>query len=163
MKPQLARIAIVLLTVGANVTFDQVTKQIAREKLMGHPPISYWNDFFRLLYVENRGAFLSLGADLSDQLRYWVLHIFPVVLLVGMLIYVMFNRQLDRLQVLSLAFIIGGGLSNVYDRLVYGQVTDFMNMGLFGIRTGVFNFADVSIMIGLGLMLPSAFRKPPAA
>lgn len=159
MERGIIRIVVVLVTVGLNIGLDQVTKVMARAQLLGHPPRSYWNDFFRLMYVENKGAFLSLGSDLSDQVRYWVLHIFPVVLLTGMLFYVMLNRTLDRLQIISLAFIIGGGLSNVYDRLVYGQVTDFMNMGLGGLRTGVFNFADVSIMIGLGLMIPSALRK----
>ena len=60
-----------------------------------------------------------------------------------------------------MSFIIGGGISNVYDRIVYEAVTDFMNMGLFGVRTGIFNFADVSIMVGLGIMLPFAFQKEP--
>ncbi len=47
----------------------------------------------------------------------------------------------------------------MYDRLLYGQVVDFMNMGFPGLRTGIFNFADVSIMVGLAIMLPMMFKE----
>ncbi|MEL7221969.1 MAG: signal peptidase II, partial [Bacteroidota bacterium] len=66
----------------------------------------------------------------------------------------------NKWQIVGMSFIIGGGISNVYDRIQYAAVTDFMNMGIpDGIRTGIFNFADVSIMVGLGIMLPFAFQK----
>lgn len=159
MKRGIIRIVLVLAIVALNVGCDQATKQIAREELQYQPSRSYLGDVFRLTYVENRGAFLSLGADMSDQLRYWVLHIFPVILLVGLLFYAMLSRSLNRWQIIAMAFIIGGGISNIFDRLLYGQVTDFMNMGIGGLRTGIFNFADVSIMVGLTLMLPFAFKK----
>lgn len=154
------RIALVLGVMVANIVLDQVTKSIAREQLMGAPPISYLGDFFRLSFVENRGAFLSLGAGMSEQLRYWGLKVLPVLLLIGLLGYTLFSASLSKLQVLAFAFILGGGISNVYDRLLYNQVVDFMNMGFPSLRTGIFNFADVSIMIGLGLMLPELFRRP---
>ena len=73
----------------------------------------------------------------------------------------MFSKALNKWQIVGMSFIIGGGISNVYDRILYSAVTDFMNMGLFGLRTGIFNFADVSIMVGLGIMLPFAFKKDP--
>ncbi|WP_282775660.1 signal peptidase II [Phaeodactylibacter xiamenensis] len=154
------RIALVLGVVIANIVLDQVTKSMAREQLMGAGQISYLGDFFRLSFVENRGAFLSLGADMSEQLRYWGLKVLPVLLLIGLLGYTLFSPNLSKLQILAFAFILGGGISNVYDRLLYNQVVDFMNMGFPNLRTGIFNFADVSIMVGLGLMLPELFRRP---
>ncbi len=148
-------VVIVLINVGC----DQVTKQLAREELMSVGQISYLGDFFRLSYVENKGAFLSLGAGLSDQLRYWALLILPAALLVGLLFYTLFSQNINRWQAIAFGFIIGGGISNVYDRILYGQVVDFMNMGLGSLRTGIFNFADVSIMAGLAIMLPMIFKK----
>jgi signal peptidase II len=159
MKRGFVRIAIVVGIVLLNVGCDQVTKQMARDTLQYSSTRSYLDDFFRLTYVENKGAFLSLGSELSDQLRYWVLHIFPVVLLVGLFFYALFSRSLLKWQIIALAFIIGGGISNVVDRLLHGQVVDFMNVGIGGLRTGIFNFADMSIMLGLFIMLPFAFRK----
>lgn len=159
MERGIKRTVIIVAVILANVALDQWTKELARQHLSGNYMLTYWNDFFRLLYVENKGAFLSLGSSLSDQLRYWVLHYFPSALLVVMLGYVLLDRRMDRWQILSFSFIIGGGFSNIIDRILYGQVTDFMNMGIGGLRTGIFNFADVSIMLGLGLMLPAVFRK----
>jgi signal peptidase II len=62
-------------------------------------------------------------------------------------------------QQIAFGLIIGGGLSNIYDRIVAGKVVDFMNIGIGGLRTGIFNVADNAIMIGLFLMLPALFWK----
>lgn len=153
------RVALVLGIIIANVVLDQVTKQMAREQLLNAGSHSYLGDFFRLSYVENKGAFLSLGAELSEHLRYLALKVLPVLLLIGLLGYTLFAKQMTKQQVVAFSFILGGGVSNVYDRLLYNQVVDFMNMGFPGLRTGIFNFADVSIMIGLGIMLPTLFTK----
>lgn len=159
MKINWRRTALVVIIVLINIGCDQATKQLARDQLMSVEPLSYLGDFFRLSYVENKGAFLSLGAGLSEQLRYWALLILPLGLLVGLLLYTLFSTNVNRWQAIAFSFIIGGGVSNVYDRILYGQVVDFMNMGVGSLRTGIFNFADVSIMIGLGIMLPMIFKK----
>ncbi|MCB9275732.1 MAG: signal peptidase II [Lewinellaceae bacterium] len=167
MKTDWRRIIRVLGIMAANIAFDQATKQLAREYLAGRGQLSYLGDTFRLAYVENKGAFLSLGAGLSDNLRFVALHILPVALLLGLLAYTLFSQQLRGRQIIAFSFIVGGGFSNVIDRILYGQVVDFMNMGLAGLRTGIFNFADLSIMIGLVIMLPEVFgskkaEQPPA-
>ncbi len=155
------RAALVLGIMAANIVLDQLTKAWARNSLIDSGQHSYLGDFFRLSYVENRGAFLSLGASSPDEMRFWTLLVLPVLLLVGLFLYTLFSREMTRPQIIAFSFILGGGVSNIYDRLLYGQVSDFMNMGFSGLRTGVFNFADVSIMVGLAIMLPTLFRKPP--
>ena len=56
--------------------------------------------------------------------------------------------------------IVGGGVANVFDRIVYGSVTDFMHIDFGGsLRTGIFNIADVSVMVGLGCLLVASFRN----
>jgi signal peptidase II len=159
MKNKWTRIFVVLGIIAANIGLDQWTKIWARNTLQFRPMESYWDDFFRLIYVENKGAFLSLGSDLSDWMRTLILHFFPAILLAALTFYAMLSKSLNKWQIIGMSFIIGGGISNVYDRIIYSAVTDFMNMGLFGLRTGIFNFADVSIMVGLGIMLPFAFQK----
>jgi signal peptidase II len=153
------RIFWVLGIMIANVFLDQWTKHLAQVHLMGQPTLSYLGGLLKLHYVENKGAFLSLGAGQSEIIRYWALKVLPVILLVGLFIYTLFQSEMNRRQYIAFAFILGGGISNIYDRLVYNQVGDFMNMGIGGLRTGIFNFADVSIMVGLAIMLPEFFRK----
>ncbi len=160
MKTGWKRTTLVLGIVAANIAFDQISKQIALVELRGRPVQSFLNDTFRLLFVENDGAFLSLGSGLSDELRYWILTMLPIVILAFLLFYTIRSTALDTWQVVAYSFILGGGISNIYDRLLYGKVIDFMNMGIGSLRTGIFNFADVSIMIGLFMLLPYLFKKP---
>ncbi|NRB51963.1 MAG: signal peptidase II [Saprospiraceae bacterium] len=155
------RILIVLAIVFLNVGCDQVTKQVAVEELSSGTIKPVLGDFFRLSYAENKGAFLSWGAEWSKGFQTFLLHFLPVVLLVGLLGYTFFSKQLSHWQIIAFSFIIGGGVSNIYDRLLYGRVVDFMNMGIGDLRTGIFNFADVSIMIGLFILLPFIFKQEP--
>ena len=100
------------------------------------------------------GAMLGFGSNWPDNVRFWALTVGPALILVALLAYLYLNRNMTRSQTIALALIAGGGLSNIIDRIWNdGWVIDFMNMGIGGIRTGIFNFADVAIMIGLGVML----------
>lgn len=120
---------------------------------------SYLNDIFRLVYAENTGAFLSLGSGMNDNLRYWVLAVVPVLVLLYIFFHVLTAKNLHIVQQAAFGFILGGGLSNIYDRIMEGRVVDFMNMGFGTLRTGIFNVADMSIMLGLFLMVPFLFQK----
>jgi len=140
---------ILTLIIIANIAIDQLSKMWAVDAFKGKPSIKYFNDFFRWTYAENDGAFLSLGGDLPGFLHTAVLIILPVVVL-GWLIYFLFtNKDLDWWSKVAFAFILGGGISNIFDRILYGKVVDFMNMGIGSLRTGIFNVADMSIMAGL--------------
>lgn len=153
------RILIVLAIIIINIGCDQVTKQVATEELGKGREHTFFGEIFRLSYVENEGAFLSWGANWSKEFQTWLLHFLPVIMLTGLLFYTFFSQQLNHWQIIAFSFIIGGGISNIYDRLLYGKVVDFMNMGIGTLRTGIFNFADVSIMIGLFILLPFIFKR----
>lgn len=138
---------------------DRLTKIWAVNTLKEQPMQSYFNDVFRLVYAENTGAFLSLGSDMNDTLRYWVLAVVPVLVLLYIFFHVLTAKNLHVVQQAAFGFILGGGLSNIYDRIMEGRVVDFMNMGFSTLRTGIFNVADMSIMLGLFLMVPFLFQK----
>ena len=160
MKVKLvSRILIILGIAVTSISCDQLTKNWATEHLKGQPSKSYLNNTFRLTFVKNEGAFLSLGSKLSKNFQYWALKIFPTVLLTGLLLHIIFSQSLTLWQIIAFSFILGGGISNVYDRMIYGSVVDFMNMGINTLRTGIFNFADVSIMTGLFMMIPTMFTS----
>ena len=126
---------------------DQSTKFIARAYLDGKPQISLWNDLVRLELVENSGAFLSLGASLPENVRTVIfLAIVPVILLT-LVVYALTSRTLQNGEVWMAGLIVGGGLGNVIDRVLNdGRVTDFLNVGIGWLRTGVFNVADVVLL-----------------
>ena len=153
------RLLILLLATGSSVLLDRITKIWAVDTLKGKGSTSYLNDIFRLVYAENTGAFLSLGSGLNDQLRYWILTILPVAVLLYVLYIILFSKGMSNWQVTAFSLILGGGSSNIVDRMLEGKVVDFMNMGLGNVRTGIFNVADMAIMAGLFMMLFSMFRK----
>ncbi|MGY3214155.1 signal peptidase II [Mucilaginibacter sp. HD30] len=130
---------------------DRVTKQLAKAHLMYQEPRSYFHDTFRFEYAENTGAALGLGDSLPKMLSFWLLSMVPLAVMMVVLAYVL--RHLGKLGFLKLfcfCLVIAGGLGNIIDRIVYDRhVTDFMNMGLSNIRTGIFNVADVCITAGV--------------
>jgi len=155
----LPKITLLIFILFFTISCDQITKNIAKENLSGHHPISLLGDTFRLQYEENNGAFLSFGAEWPAPFKIIFLNILPVVVLFYMFFVVLkLNSNLFSFSGFSL--ILGGGISNVLDRIINdGWVSDFMNMGIGGFRTGIFNFADVFIMCGYALLLLSIYTN----
>jgi signal peptidase II len=152
--PRMRRIALVVALLVACVGCDQTTKSLARDQLQGHQASSFFNDTFRLEYAENPGAFLSLGASLPHYLRTAIFTIGGAVMIGAVLLYAALASKAKMLQIVALSLICGGGIGNLADRVRYdGFVTDFLNMGIGSIRTGIFNMADVALMTGIVLLL----------
>ncbi|MBL8028268.1 MAG: signal peptidase II [Fibrobacteres bacterium] len=155
---------ITLLVILANIAADQITKEIARNTLPGKGAIQVVGDVFILVYAENEGGFLSLGSSMAPSARKILLTYLPVLIMAGMLIYLFYmvatrkeneaENKMPLRQLICIAVILGGGISNLIDRFAYnGHVTDFMNFGIGGLRTGILNVADLSITFGAILML----------
>jgi signal peptidase II len=147
---RLAQIVVVAITLLCCVGCDQSTKAVAKEYLPRNEVISFAHDTFRLQYAENKGAFLSIGATLPEQMRS-VLFTFGIgVVVFGILGYLALMPILPRFTTIALSLIAGGGLSNLIDRVAYGgYVIDFLNIGLGTLRTGIFNVADVALTFGV--------------
>jgi signal peptidase II len=157
---------LIVLLVMANIGCDQATKTIARARLVDKGTVFVVDSFFVLRYVENPGAFLSLGVGLPRPLRALAFIAFPLLALVIMTAYIMRAKNREWMTLAAFAFIVGGGIGNLIDRLFRdGRVSDFMNLGIGQYRIGIFNFADLSIMIGCVLLLvsPGVLRKSSAA
>ena len=169
----------VIMLVG--VGFDQLTKWIAEdhfvinrhpatgEAIEVQPRIVVAGDLFTFTYAENDGAFLSLGANWDPTIRLIVLTILPGLLLVAVMLYMLRNDRVGRTEVIVFSLIASGGVGNIIDRILAGRVIDFMHMDFWGIvETGVFNIADILIMVGIGIYIVAYFRngtkpKPEAA
>jgi len=147
------KVLIALFVILCNISCDQVTKEQARDKIAENEVIHVVEDNFILTKVENTGAALSLGSNLSPGLKVVLLQILPLLVLFLMFGYIVKDQKLPPLNVIALSFIIGGGIGNIYDRILYNSVTDFMNLELGPFHTGIFNMADVSVVVGCLLLL----------
>jgi signal peptidase II len=95
-----------------------------------------------------------MGAELPGAVRFWALIVFVGIVLIGMLRFVWTFQEISPMGIMGALLIIGGGFSNLLDRVLKdGAVVDFMNVGIGKVRTGIFNLADLAIMIGVGLLL----------
>ena len=156
---KLSRSVLIILLIIVNVALDQISKFWVRANVEYHETINLIGDKFIMTKVENKGAFLGLGSDLNPTIRLIVLLILPSIVLLYVLRYIFKNKNIDRLSLLGFCCIIGGGLANLYDRIVYGEVTDFFHIDLGGVfRTGIFNVADMSVMFGMGLLIYASFK-----
>jgi signal peptidase II len=145
-----SRTVVTFLILFACIGCDRITKTIAKEHLPRQEVISLWQDTVHLQYVENTGAFLSFGSNVSEPVRFVVFTLLTGLFLSGLLIYQLSARNINRLQVVAIAMVLGGGYGNLIDRIFNGgRVFDFLNVGIGQVRTGIFNIADMSITFGV--------------
>ena len=106
--------------------------------------------------THNTGAAFS-----SFTGRTALLSVFTVIALAAMVVYFYRCKTESLFKTVTLAMIVGGGLGNLYDRIAFGMVTDFINLFPFNF---VFNFADICVVIGAILLTVYMifFEKEPA-
>ena len=103
-----------------------------------------------------------MGSELSEIPRILLLIILPVIVLISITLYTYIDKSLDKLSIIGFSLIIGGGIANIFDRIVFGSVTDFLYINLGGIfKTGIFNIADLSVTTGMIIILISSFKRKP--
>jgi signal peptidase II len=155
------RVVVLLLTLTACVGCDQLSKSAARSYLPRDTVVSLMGDTVRLQYAENPGAFLSLGAALPKSARRVVFTFGIAALVLSIFAVAIFVPGLGTSQRIALACICAGGLGNLIDRVGQdGYVTDFLNVGVGSVRTGIFNVADLILMLGMAALLFIRPRTP---
>ncbi|MBE9463024.1 signal peptidase II [Dyadobacter subterraneus] len=147
----------ILLVLIANIGCDQISKNIVREKVDYYENISLISNYFTLTKVENDGAFLSLGSSLPETIKFILLSGIPLITLAFGVGYMFLRKNISLMSMIALSFAIGGGFGNIYDRIVHGSVTDFLHIDLGFIQTGIFNMADVSLVVGMALFFVQSF------
>ncbi|MDO6430850.1 signal peptidase II [Flavitalea sp. BT771] len=133
------------------ISWDRASKDLAKKYLRDMPARTFFHDSFRLEYVENTGAAMSLGEALNPHLSFWLLGMLPLAILLALFAYVIVRARCIRpRKIVALSLIFAGGVGNILDRLLFHRhVTDFMNVGLCSLRSGIFNFADLWITTGV--------------
>jgi signal peptidase II len=156
---KIRRLSLILILLISAVGCDQATKALARGSL-GVQRLSYLGDLFRLQHAENPGAFLSIGAGLQGEYRFWIFVLGVSIFLIAALWALVKKPYMDQASTIAITLIVAGGIGNLIDRAIKGTVTDFMNLGIGWLRTGIFNVADVAIMMGAAILLINALTSP---
>ncbi|HLK30483.1 MAG TPA: signal peptidase II [Puia sp.] len=160
LSNKITRIIIIVIIIFANIGCDQVSKKIVRRHLSESDAIEVLSNHLTLMRVENSGAFLSFGDSLSRSVKNILLSVLPVIALLIALAYVLRKENMNAVTLIAICFIIGGGIGNIFDRIAYGSVTDFLYLHFGSLHTGVFNLADMSITTGaIIILLQSTFKR----
>jgi signal peptidase II len=145
--------------IGLNIFIDQLSKFIVRREIEYDEIIHLIKNYLILTKVENTGAFLSAGNNLPEFIKIILLNVLPILVLLYGLWFLYKHPKISKLMQIGVCFLIGGGIGNIYDRIAYGSVTDFLHIDFVIFRTGIFNVADMSIMTGIGLLLLQSFKQ----
>lgn len=151
------RVALIITLIVLNISCDQLSKKIVRSNIQTNERIQLIQDNLILTKVENKGAAYSFGANWSPIAKRVLLQIIPAIVLVILLIMTLIKTTYPKTVFVGFSFVIGGGIGNVFDRIVYGSVTDFMYIDLGFFATEIFNMADVSIVIGACIVFIHTF------
>lgn len=151
MSPKLRIFSIAFVV---SLVLDWLTKTWIVQSLTYADRITVIEDFFYITHVRNPGAAFGLLASSPEPLR---LTFFISVTLIAIVLIISFYRKLapgDRLSALALGLILGGAAGNLYDRIVYREVIDFLHFRLWGGYSWPdFNLADSFIVVGVALLV----------
>lgn len=132
------------------LVIDQIIKLTVVNNLTLHQEVEIIPNFFSLYYVKNTGAAFSI---LGNQTLLLVL--VSVVCLILIKEYIKREKEFTKLSIASLGMIIGGTLGNLFDRILYKSVIDYLAFDFFKYSFPVFNIADIAITVGAALLLLS--------
>ncbi|MGA1791123.1 MAG: signal peptidase II [bacterium] len=130
---------------------DQLTKYLIRSFMSLNTSLSIIPGFFNMVYVMNKGGAFGLFSYLNPLLRAAIFIGFSLVAILALLI-IYWKSSHTCLIRLGIAFLMGGAIGNLMDRLRWGMVVDFLDFYIGRCHWPAFNVADMAICTGLGLV-----------
>ena len=157
-----------LVVILAIILLDQFSKGILINLITGRVPAfaSAWDlipvpylmahvtNFFNVVFTWNPGTSFSLFRALGESAP--IIIVFVTAFVIGFILYYM-ARRAQNYERLPLAFIVGGALGNLIDRVRFGAVVDFLDFHIGGAHWPAFNVADIFICLGVGLYVLNWF------
>lgn len=148
------------LTAGGVLVFDRLTKWLIEARM------SVWDThvviphFFNIVHTKNRGIAFGLMNDSAETSHTLALVLVSVTVLV-FIVYMMWRLTKDASPLLRFGFalVLGGALGNLWDRLLAGSVTDFLEFYVGTFVWPAFNVADSAICVGAGLLILDMLRN----
>ena len=139
----------VIYTIGMGfMLLDQLIKLIVTANMNLHEEIKLIPKFFSLYYIKNTGAAFSL---FGNQTLFLIL--ISLVCLIALKNYIKKLKNVTNLSIISLGLMTGGIIGNLFDRILYKSVIDYLSFNFFGYSFPVFNLADIGITVGAALLI----------
>jgi signal peptidase II len=155
----LRRLFYVLLAVSV-ILLDQLTKALVAARIPLHATVSVIPGFFDLTHVRNTGAAFGLfGGDASPGRTLFLTGVAAVVFC-GVVVYAWRSSARDAVLQTALAFVAGGAVGNLVDRIRFDFVTDFLRFYVGVHEWPSFNVADSAITVGVILLAWDIWRRP---
>jgi signal peptidase II len=146
---------------GAALVFaiDRITKWLIDTHVSFFDTYKIIPGFFDIVHSQNRGVAFGIFNDSSSEWRTTLLVAISVAAVILLSAMLWNAHRLDRLSLWGLSLVLGGAAGNVFDRIVWGRVTDFLLFYIRDYQWPTFNMADTAIVTGCGLLLLDQFRQ----
>ena len=142
------------------LVIDQITKQAITASFQ-YGESKYIFSWFNLVLAHNSGAAFSFLASASGWQREFFIVLTSIISCV--LLWMLKSNSTNRMLSIALALVLGGAFGNLYDRVQYGYVIDFVQWHVAGYYWPAFNVADSAICLGAVLLILDSFRTPAPA
>jgi signal peptidase II len=145
----------------AVIALDRVTKWIVETYVSAMDTLHVIPGFFDIVHSENRGVAFGIFNDSTNEWRTTLLIVLSLAAVIFVSAVLWRPDRLDRSSFWGLALILGGAAGNVFDRMMWGRVTDFLDFYISSYHWHTFNIADSAIVVGSGLLLLDLLRPKP--
>jgi signal peptidase II len=143
---------------AAVLALDRITKRLVETHLTADDTVKVIPGFFDIVHLQNRGAAFGIFNDSAFQWRTALLVAASLAAAVVVSWILRHPARLGRCLFWGLTLVLGGALGNLYDRVLSGQVTDFLLFYLGDYQWPAFNVADSAVVVGSGLLLVDLMR-----
>src|SRR5262245_50078637 len=152
------RLPYLFLVIGTLI-LDRWTKAWIQNEFDLHESASVIDGFFNITYVQNTGVAFGIFSSIISPVKSVLLSVFTAFAAIVVVAYSVRSPARKRLLQVALALILGGALGNLYDRLAYGYVVDFLELYIGTYHWPAFNIADSAITIGVVLLALEIIRN----
>ena len=143
---------------AAVFVLDRLSKWLIETRVSESDVFKVIPGFFEIIRSENRGVAFGIFNDSTFEWRTVLLALVASIAVVAVTIILWNAQKLDRVSLWALALVLGGAAGNVFDRIVSGKVTDFLQVYLGTYPWPTFNIADSAIVVGSILLLFSQMK-----
>jgi signal peptidase II len=137
---------------------DRLSKWMVESNVSALDTVRVIPGLFNIVHSENRGMAFGIMNDSTNEWRTTLLLVLSAVAVVFVAAMLWSAQRMDRYSFWGLTLILGGAAGNVFDRAVWGRVTDFLDFYIREYHWHTFNVADSAIVIGSGLLLMDLLR-----
>ncbi len=156
------RTQIIIAVVLGIVLLDQATKILVAQTIPLYERIPVVPSFFDLTHLRNPGAAFSLFAQAPEWFRQPFFFVVTGIAIVALLVFLHHAKEEGLLLTIAVSGVLAGAIGNLIDRIVYGEVIDFLLVYWGDYHWPAFNVADACITLGVIGLLWTSFRAPSA-